>query len=434
MDLMDEILKRLESLHPKIIDLKLDRVKRLLRKLGNPERSLPPIIHVAGTNGKGSTIAMIKAGLQSNGLKTHVYTSPHLVHFNERIEIAGKRISEETLKKVLTECENINNSEPITFFEIATCAAFLAFSRKTADYTLLEVGLGGEFDATNVVQNPVVSVITPISIDHKEYLGDTIKKITLAKAGIIKQDIPTVISDQSAKVKKILEEKCNANRSDIIWSSDLFTVSGSKKSIIKKNGNKSIEFPFPALTGTHQISNAMTAISTLNHLKIPEKHIRDGLKSTYWPARLQKIEQGSLFDSIKNYNINNQLWLDGGHNEAASIQLKKSLRFINKKNLHIIYGSLKNKDHISFLKNLEPIASSLCLIEIENQPSSLLKEVAISDAKKVGWKTVYGANDIQDAIKHICKKNMGRESHVSILICGSLYLAGQALKENGVSI
>ena len=211
MDLMDEIFKRLESLHPKIIDLKLDRVKRLLRKLGNPERSLPPIIHVAGTNGKGSTIAMIKAGLQSSGLKTHVYTSPHLVNFNERIEIAGKRISEGTLKKVLTECENINNSEPITFFEITTCAAFLAFSRNTADYTLLEVGLGGEFDATNVVQNPVVSVITPISFDHKEYLGDTIKKIATAKAGIIKEKIPTVISDQSAKVKKILEEKSKAN-------------------------------------------------------------------------------------------------------------------------------------------------------------------------------------------------------------------------------
>ena len=177
MDLMEEIFKRLESLHPKIIDLKLDRVKKLLRKLGSPERSLPPIIHVAGTNGKGSTIAMIKAGLKSNGLKTHVYTSPHLVRFNERIEVGNKRISEDALKEVLTECEKLNNYEPITFFEITTCAAFLAFSREIADYTLLEVGLGGEFDATNVVQNPVVSVITPISFDHKEYLGASIKEI-----------------------------------------------------------------------------------------------------------------------------------------------------------------------------------------------------------------------------------------------------------------
>ncbi|MDC3090510.1 bifunctional folylpolyglutamate synthase/dihydrofolate synthase [Paracoccaceae bacterium] len=431
---MDEILKRLESLHPKIIDLKLDRVKRLLRKLGNPERSIPPIIHVAGTNGKGSTIAMIKAGLQSSGLRTHAYTSPHLVHFNERIEIANERISQDTLKNILSECENVNNAEPITLFEITTCAAFLAFSRETADYTLLEVGLGGEFDATNVVQNPLVSIITPISFDHREYLGNTIKKIAMAKAGIIKKNIPTVISNQSARVKELLEAKCRANRSDIIWSAESFTVSRSKKSIIQKKGNKSIEFPFPSLTGTHQVGNAMTAISTLNHLKIPEHHICEGLKSTYWPARLQKIDKGSLFELIKTYNINNQLWLDGGHNKAASMRLRESLSFINKKNLHTIYGSLRNKDHISFLKNMKYISSSLCLVEIENQPSSLMKKVAFADAKELGWNEVYAAVDIRDAIKYICDKNNGVDQHVSILICGSLYLAGQALKENGLSI
>ena len=431
---MDEILKRLESLHPKIIDLKLDRVKRLLSKLGNPERSLPPIIHVAGTNGKGSTIAMIKAGLQSSGLRTHAYTSPHLVHFNERIEIANERISEDALEAVLTECENVNNSEPITLFEITTCAAFLAFSRKTADYTLLEVGLGGEFDATNVVENPVVSIITPISFDHKEYLGNTIKKIALAKAGIIKKNIPTVISSQSTGVKKLLEARCKAYKSALVYSADSFTVSSSKKSIIQKKGNKSIEFPFPSLIGTHQISNAMTAISTLNYLKIPEHHISEGLKSTYWPARLQKIEKGNLFQYIKTYNINNQLWLDGGHNEAASIRLRESLSYINKKKLHIIYGSLRSKDHISFLKNLAHISSSLCLVEIENQPSSLLKKVAFADAKEMGWDKVYAAADIKDAMRHICDKEMGFDKHVSILICGSLYLAGQALKENGLSI
>ncbi len=434
MELMDKILKRLQSLHPKIIDLKLDRVKRLLRKLGNPERSLPPIIHVAGTNGKGSTIAMIKAGLQSFGLKTHAYTSPHLMHFNERIEIAGERISEDALTGVLTECESINNAEPITLFEITTCAAFLAFSRENADYTLLEVGLGGQFDATNVIQNPVVSIITPISFDHKEYLGNTIKKIAMAKAGIIKKDIPTVISSQYEEVKNLLEAKCKANKSDIIWSTESFTVSNSKKSITKKKGNNCIEFPFPALTGKHQISNAMTAISTLTYLKIPEDHICEGLKSTYWPARLQKIEKGQLIDLVKSYNRNNQLWLDGGHNEAASIQLRESLSFIDKKNLHIIYGSLKNKDHISFLKNLMAVSSSLCLVEIENQPFSLTKEVAFSDAKKVGWDEVYAADNIRDAIEYTCDHKTEGASEIAILICGSLYLAGQALKENGVSI
>ncbi len=431
---MDEILKRLESLHPKIIDLKLDRVKKLLRKLGNPERSLPPVIHVAGTNGKGSTIAMIKAGLQRSGLKTHIYTSPHLVNFNERIEIRGTRISEDALKEVLSECEKINKAEPITFFEITTCAAFLAFSRAPADYTLLEVGLGGEFDATNVIQNPAVSIITPISFDHREYLGDTIKKIAAAKAGIIKKNITTIISKQSPAVKKILQAKCKENKSDAIWSEDEFTVSSLRKSITHTHNKKSIEFPFPSLIGTHQVTNAMTAITALTYLKVPEKHIFDGLKCTYWPGRLQKINKGSLYELVKNYNTKNELWIDGGHNEDASVQLRKSLGFINKKNIHIIFGSLRNKDHISFLKNLVDIASSLCVVEIENQSSPLLKTVAVSDAKEMGWKKIYPANNIRDALKHICSSREGTDPHVSILICGSLYLAGQALQENGICI
>ena len=434
MDLMDEILKRLELLHPKIIDLKLDRVKRLLRKLGNPEKSIPPVIHVAGTNGKGSTIAMIKAGLQRSGFRTHAYTSPHLVSFNERIEIGDKRISEDALKEVLNECEKVNNSKPITFFEITTCAAFLAFSRVSADYTLLEVGLGGEFDATNVVQNPVASIITPISLDHKEYLGSSIKKIAAAKAGIIKKNIPTIISNQSPIVKRILDAKCVSNNSNVIWSAERFTVSSSRKSIIQKLSKKSIEYPFPNLIGTHQISNAMTAISALTYLKIPKKHICEGLTSTHWPARLQEINSGRLYELIKNYNINNKLWIDGGHNEDASIQLRKSMGFVNKKNLHIIFGSLRNKDHSSFLKNLVAIASSLCVVEIENQPSTLLKEKAVSKAKEVGWKKIYSAHSIHDAIKHICSQDGKLPPKVSILICGSLYLAGQALKENGVEI
>ena len=431
---MDEILKRLESLHPKIIDLKLDRVERLLRKLGNPERSLPPVIHVAGTNGKGSTIAMIKAGLQSSGLKTHVYTSPHLVSFNERIEVASKRISEDALKEVLTECENVNNFQPITFFEITTCAAFLAFSRQTADYTLLEVGLGGEFDATNVIKNPALSIITPISFDHKEYLGNSIREITTAKAGIIKKNIPIIISKQSPTVKRILEKKCKENSNEVIWASDGFSVSNSRKSITYKHSSRLTEFPFPNLIGKHQISNAMTAISALIHLDIPVKYICDGLKNTYWPARLQKIEKGNLFNLITDYNVKNELWIDGGHNADASVQLKKSMNFINKKNLHVIYGSLKNKDHISFLKNLTVIASSLCVVDIEQQSSSLPKTEAVVVAKEAGWNKIQTAKNIREAIKYICSKNDSYDSQVSILICGSLYLAGEALKQNDVLI
>jgi dihydrofolate synthase/folylpolyglutamate synthase len=434
MDLMDEILNRLQSLHPKIIDLKLDRVKALLNKLGNPERSLPPIIHVAGTNGKGSTIAMIKSALQSSGLKSHVYSSPHLVKFNERIEIAGKRICDKTLKRLLNECEKVNNSNPITFFEITTCAAFLAFSREHADYTLLEVGLGGEFDATNVVQNPAISIITSISFDHREYLGDSIKEIAMAKAGIIKKNVPTIIAKQSPQVKKILKERCSANFSEPIWSSEKFTISKARKTILQRQTNNTIEFPFPNLLGTHQICNAMTAISALTYLNVPYKDICEGLKSTYWPARLQKIDRGNLVQVIRAFNTKNELWIDGGHNVGASIHLRKSLSFINKKNLHIIYGSLKNKDYLTFLKNLSFIASSLHVVEIDDQPSSLNKNEAVHAAKKVGWKKVTSAHSILDALRSICSTNGKDDNNVSILICGSLYLAGQALKENQTRI
>lgn len=431
---MDEIFKRLQLLHPKIIDLKLNRVKRLLKKLGNPEKSLPPVIHVAGTNGKGSTIAMIKASLQSSGLSTHVYTSPHLINFNERIEIRGNRIKNETLNEILAECEKKNDSNPITFFEITTCAAFLAFSREAADYTIIEVGLGGEFDATNVVKNPVVSIITPISFDHMEYLGESIDQIAMAKAGIIKKNTPTVIAKQSSDVKKILEARCDLVGSKPIWSFESFTISNAKNSIIQKKDNKIIEFPYPNLIGVHQTVNAMTAISALSYLNVPAAHISSGLKSVYWPARLQKIEKGTLSELINANNVENELWVDGGHNADASINLRKSLSSLGKNKFHIIYGSLKNKDTITFLKNLSYIGSSLWVVEIDNQPSSLKKNTAVSAAKKAGWKRVLTAESIQDALKQICSTNHVDGRSRSILICGSLYLAGQALKENQIDI
>ena len=265
-------------------------------------------------------------------------------------------------------------------------------------------------------------------------MGNSIREITTAKAGIIKKNIPIIISKQSPTVKRILEKKCKENSNEVIWASDGFSVSNSRKSITYKHSSRLTEFPFPNLIGRHQISNAMTAISALIHLDIPVNYICSGLKNTYWPARLQKIEKGNLFNLITDYNVKNELWIDGGHNEDASIQLKKSMGFIDKKNLHVIYGSLKNKDHISFLKNLTVIASSLCVVDIEQQPSSLPKTKAVVAAKEAGWEKVHMAKDIREAIKHICSKNDFCDCQVSILICGSLYLAGEALKQNDILI
>ncbi|MDC3067659.1 bifunctional folylpolyglutamate synthase/dihydrofolate synthase [Paracoccaceae bacterium] len=431
---MDQILKRLHRLHPKLIDLKLDRVTKLLKKLGHPERALPPVIHVAGTNGKGSTIAMIKAALKSFGLKTHVYTSPHLVKFNERIEIAGKRISDHKLNSLLEECEKINNSNPITFFEITTCAAFLAFAREYADYTLLEVGLGGEFDATNVVKRPLLSIITPISLDHKEYLGDSLDKIALAKAGIIKRDTPVIISKQKQRVMNLLQLHCKKMKSEVIWSSDYEKMLSRKKYFrINKNG-EFLEFPFPNLEGTHQVVNATTAITALLHLNIPQKNICDGLREVYWPARLQKIEKGKLFDLIRGYNNKNELWIDGGHNEEASKSLQESMSNKDKDKFHIIYGSLKNKDYDSFLGNMSRVANTLCVVEIKNQPNSLTTEELLFSAKKFKWRRILSAVSIWDALNLVCSNKASKNSETSILICGSLYLAGEALKENMMEI
>ena len=265
-------------------------------------------------------------------------------------------------------------------------------------------------------------------------MGNSIREIAAAKAGIIKKNIPAIISKQSPTVKRILEKKCIENSNEVIWAADAFSVSNSRKSITYKHRSRFIEFPFPNLIGKHQISNAMTAISALIHLDIPVKYICGGLKNTYWPARLQKIEKGNLFNLITDYNVKNELWIDGGHNADASVQLKNSMNFINKKNLHVIYGSLKNKDHISFLKNLTVIASSLCVVDIEQQSSSLPKTEAVVVAKEAGWNKIQTAKNIREAIKYICSKDDSYDSQVSILICGSLYLAGEALKQNDILI
>jgi len=428
---MDNIFDRLHKLHPKIIDLKLERVERLLKKLGNPEKSLPSIIHVAGTNGKGSTIAMIRAALESKGYLVHVYTSPHLVNFTERIHVAGKEISKNYLKDLLLECENKNNSLPITFFEITTCAAFLAFSRSKADFTLLEVGLGGEFDATNVIKNPILSIITPISIDHKEFLGETIEKITESKAGIIKKNSTTIIGKQVPKVESILKLRCQKIGSELVSAGEnIYFSKKDRKIIVERNGSR-FEFPMPTLIGVHQITNAMTAILALLKLQIPKKNICAGMKYAEWPARLEKINHGKLEKIVSNYNCSNELWLDGGHNVDASKALKASIQAMKPMELHVIYGSLKNKDYKNFLINFKELSNSLWAIKIINQPNSLSANIIIREAEKIGYKKPQKIKNIIEGIDQICSQTNSCKTPIRILICGSLYLAGEVLRENG---
>ena len=427
---MYNIFDRLHKLHPKIIDLKLERVKRLLKELGNPEKNLPSIIHVAGTNGKGSTIAMIRAALQSKGYIVHVYTSPHLVNFTERIHVAGKEISKNYLQELLLECEKKNNSLPITFFEITTCAALLAFSRSKADFTILEVGLGGEFDATNVIENPILSIITSISIDHKEFLGETIEKIAKSKAGIIKKDSPTIIGKQVPKVESILKSRCQKVGSELVSAGENIYFSKKNRKIVFERNGVRFEFPSPILIGVHQITNAMTAILALLKLQIPKKNICDGMKYAHWPARLEKINHGKLEKIVKNYNSSNELWLDGGHNVDASKVLKASIKTMKPMDLHVIYGSLKNKDYKNFLINFKELSNSLWAIKIINQPNSLSTNIIIKEAEDIGYRKPKKIQNIIEGVNQICSQTNSCKTPIRILICGSLYLVGEVLREN----
>ena len=307
-----KLIERLERLHPKIIDLSLDRLNNLLNALDNPQKRLPPVIHVAGTNGKGSTIAILRSIQNAAGLSIHAYTSPHLVHLNERFIIAGKEITEKSLIQTLTECENANAGAEITFFEIITAAGLLVFSKIKADLLLLEVGLGGRFDATNVVSNPILSIITPISLDHQQYLGDTLEKIAYEKAGILKEKRPAVIGQQGPEALKVIKLKAEETGSPLFIFQRDWNITETKSAIKFEVEGSTSYFEKPNLKGIHQIQNAGIAIAATHYLKevLPIKNgsIDQGLLTVKWPARLQKINEGPLINILPT---NVELWIDG---------------------------------------------------------------------------------------------------------------------------
>ncbi|MEL7256774.1 MAG: folylpolyglutamate synthase/dihydrofolate synthase family protein, partial [Pseudomonadota bacterium] len=315
----DVILERMMSLHPKIIDLTLDRVWRLLDRLGNPQEALPPVIHIAGTNGKGSTLAMIRAGVEGAGQRAHAYTSPHLARFHERIRLAGDLISEPNLSAVLDECYAANGDAPITYFEITTCAALLAMSRVKADYTLLEVGLGGRLDATNVIAKPALTIITPVSMDHEQYLGDTLAKIAGEKAGIIKRSVPCVVSPQADDAMDVIETKARSLGTPLLAYGQHWHVSEERGRLVFQDEHGLRDLPLPNLPGAHQIENAGAAIAALRHLNLGDAAIEAAVASAHWPARMQRLTEGALAQTAPEA----ELWLDGGHNPAAGQALAK---------------------------------------------------------------------------------------------------------------
>ena len=422
----DAILARLMILHPKLIDLSLDRVVDLLDKLGNPHHRLPPVVHIAGTNGKGSVGAYMRAALESAGYRVHAYTSPHLVRFHERVRLAGELIDEKYLADCLERCEAANSGVPITYFEITTVAAFLAFAETPADILLLEVGLGGRLDATNLIDKPAVTIITPVSIDHQQFLGETLAEIAGEKAAIQKRGVPSVIGPQPPEAAAVIDAYAARIGAPTFRHGRSFSVEAVSGGMVYSAGGRMM-LPRPVLPGAHQIDNAATAIAALERLKgftITEMDLANGLMNAEWPARMQRLKAGPLLDQLPE---GWELWLDGGHNAAAGEALAAHAgEHWSDRPLWLVIGMLNNKQADRFLAAFKGVAAGVLTVTIPGEPASYTAQETTAIAREAGL-PAEPAEDVGSAVADIMA---GTDGPARILICGSLYLAGRVLSEN----
>ena len=424
----DVILERLSGLHPKLIDLSLTRVERLLKILGDPQDCLPPTLHIAGTNGKGSTLAYLRAMLEAAGYAAHVYTSPHLVRFNERIRLAGELISEDALAELLEACEQANAGEPITFFEITTAAAFVAFASTPADIVLLETGLGGRLDTTNVIKTPALTVITPISHDHHQFLGTTLAEIAREKAGILKPGYPCVVARQHPEAMESIVARADDLGVALFVEDEDWSVRQEENGLIYEGPKEKRRMPLPNLPGRHQLENAGLAIAALDRLPrfpVSDGDMGVGITHAQWPGRLQRLTTGPLVDVMPT---GWELWLDGGHNASAG----ETLAAHAKENwangpLYLISGMLNSKSCDDFLRPLAEISTQLSAVAIPGEENTISANDLADIARAVGMEALPQPS-VRDALSSLPldPKTPGR-----VLICGSLYLAGTILAENG---
>jgi dihydrofolate synthase/folylpolyglutamate synthase len=428
----DVILERLTRLYPRAIDLGLDRIERLLAEMGSPHKKLPPVVHVAGTNGKGSLVAYLRAMSEAAGYSAHVYTSPHLVRFNERIRVAGRLIEDDELEAILIECEEVNAGKPITFFEITTVAAFMAFARHPADLAILEVGMGGRRDTTNVV-DPALCAITPIGYDHTGFLGDKLEGIAAEKAGILKRAVPAVIGRQREVSLQVIAERAATLTVPLFRMGREWRMTPTPAGFRYESDQLALDLPAPALVGTHQLDNAATAVACIERLRtiqfrIDDSAIRKGLATVEWPARLQKLTRGPLPEALPP---GCELWLDGGHNEDCGLALARMASDWAKEPaplpLYLIFGMLTTKDASGFLRPLARHAKAARAVPFPEGHSAYTPEEACAKAAEVGLDCA-PANDIGAALEDLLAT---QPAPMRILICGSLYLAGAVLARNG---
>jgi dihydrofolate synthase / folylpolyglutamate synthase len=424
---------RLLALHPKRIDLSLARIQRLLAALGHPERRLPPVVHVAGTNGKGSTVAFARAILEAADRRVHAYTSPNLVRLNERFRLAksggGKLVEDDELADVLAECEAKNGDAPITVFEIETAAAFLLFARHPADILLLEVGLGGRLDATNVVERPLASVITRVALDHRDFLGDTIEQIAAEKAGILKPEVPAVIATQTREALAVIERQAARVKAPLSTAGENWTAMEERGRLVYQDDDGLLDLPAPRLYGRHQFENAGTAIATLRgaSLKLPAAAFEAGMLRVDWPARMQRLSQGRLPPLLP---AESELWLDGGHNADGGRATAAALADLEERvsrPLILIVGMLSTKDAEGFLRNFAGLARRVVTVPIHQDKARPAAEIA-DIARGIGIPAL-ARDDVESALVTIGKLELAPAPRV--LVTGSLYLAGEVLDANG---
>ena len=418
------LVDRLNRRHPKVIDLSLDRIRLLLERLDYPERKLPPVVHVAGTNGKGSVIAFLRGFAEAADFKVHVYTSPHLIRFNERIRIAGNLITDNRLLELLEECEAAAGDDPITFFEITTAIAYLAFSRTSADLALIETGLGGRLDATNVLDAPAVTALTPISLDHQGYLGNELSGIAGEKAAIMRPGVPCIVARQPDEAMPVIKGKADEIGAKLLVSGQDWSVERDRARMAVRTPGKHRDLPVPVLAGGHQIENAAQAIACLDSLSgfpVSDAAITKGLAGADWPGRLQRLTKGPLLDELPP---GWEIWVDGGHNGAAGLALARQAARWKDRPLALMVGMLKSKDPRAFLEPLAPHAQLALTLRIPGEDGAWSAEDLAMQATAAGM-TALESGGLHQAAQEIPSR-LDRPGR--ILICGSLYLAGEVLR------
>ncbi len=435
MDHSSPILERLLGLHPKVIDLSLERVERLLARLDHPERRLPPVVHVAGTNGKGSAIAFMRAILEAAGHTAHVYTSPHLVHFNERIRLAapggGVLVDDDRLADALLRAEKANDGAPITFFEITTAAAFLLFSENPADVVLLETGLGGRLDATNVVDRPAATAITTLGFDHQRFLGDTLAAIAGEKAGIIKDGVPIVSAPQKDEAADVISRTAARRRAPLHLGGQDWTVLEEHGRLVFQDGEGLMDLPAPRLPGRHQFVNAGVAIATLRAAgMLPgTAAVEAGLGAADWPARLHRLPRGRLLEEAPP---GAEVWVDGGHNPDAGEVIATFLADLEdrvQRPLFLVAGMLSTKDPSGFFRAFAGMARHVFTVPVPDHEATIPPAELARLAEGAGLSAEPVAS-VPTALA-LLKEGWRFEPSPRVLVCGSLYLAGHVLDRNG---